>query len=84
MTAIGIGSSVMVISYDDSSYKNEENMISANFRVGVDYAISKNIILSGEGIFHGMTNRDFGGAGRSNSMFHLKLGAGYMFTQIGM
>jgi hypothetical protein len=77
---IGIGGSKMVVKYDKLWGSTSDGMIAFNSRIGVDYALKNGVMFSAEGVFQGMGEFDVGGGGRSNKMFQVKAGVGYLFN----
>ncbi|HMQ80674.1 MAG TPA: outer membrane beta-barrel protein [Ignavibacteria bacterium] len=77
---LGIGSSKVVFEYDRGSLKETKaTMANFNFRFGSDYALTNHILVSVEGVYYGMQELSFDGGGRSNSIFQIKAGLGFVF-----
>lgn len=77
---LGIGSSKIVFQYDRGSLKETKTtMVNFNLRFGSDYALKNHMLLSVEGVYYGMQELSFDGGGRSNSVFQIKAGLGYVF-----
>jgi len=77
---LGIGSSKIVFQYDRGSLKETKTtMANFNFRFGSDYALTNHMLVSVEGVYYGMQELSFDGGGRSNSIFLVKAGLGFVF-----
>jgi outer membrane protein with beta-barrel domain len=65
---IGIGSSSLAINGN-----NNDHMLAANVRMSVDFKIDKNVVASGEVVYHSMTEIDMG-VGNSYNIAMFKVG----------
>jgi len=54
-----------------------DKMIAFNIKLGFEYSFNKNLVLISEAAYYGMSEFNVGG-GRSNKMFQIKLGFGYV------
>jgi hypothetical protein len=79
--AVGLGSTAISTDYDRGG-SGSDKMANFHFRLGGDYNLDENVILSAEGIYIGMAELTME-SGRSNKMIQFKVGIGYVFRDAG-
>lgn len=79
--AIGLGSTVITADYERGGGSSDK-MINYHARLGCDYLLDENVILSAEGIYIGMAELTMENA-RMNKMIQFKLGIGCVFRDAG-
>jgi len=79
--AIGLGSTAITTDYERGGGRTDK-MMNYHARIGGDYQLSENVILSAESIYIGMAELTME-SGRSNKMILFKFGVGYVFRDDG-
>jgi hypothetical protein len=72
---LGIGGTTMLV----GNY-NKDRMLTSNIRLGVDFPLEYNFVISGEAVYQSMGEFDLGGGGRHNNIAMFKFGFGYVFS----
>jgi hypothetical protein len=75
---IGMGAGASQVTINGN---NTDNMLNLNVRAGFEFRLNKRFLASVEGVYNQMIERKSDG-GRTNDMFMMKAGLGYLFMDI--